>query len=277
MSIRYQRLFTKLWADEKVRALPPLSQRFFLYLMSNEQTNLVGIYQLRDGYVCEDLECSASEFQGWLADVVGVGLVSFDPTTRLVLIRGQLKHTPITNKNQLKAAVKWLEGLPKSKIINDFKSVLSTSEVLRKGLHKELSEVLRNKEVEVGIGVETTSIEVSTRDKHSTSSLLLPCEEREEGEDGFSVVQGLHFEVFGMAIKGDEWGRLKSFPLDRVIEKYREARSRCGTDERVRSFSWIVNGLEGRNGESGKGRGLFGRIRDQIAPGKGEKYRYDLS
>ena len=294
MSFRYQRIYTKIWWNEKVRGLSPEGQRFFLYLMANESTNLVGIYHLKEGYVRDDLQCTSEEFCRWLNEVLSARLATRDEGTGELLVHGQLKHTPITNKNQLKAALKIINSVKSSRILNVFNNIVSTSEVLAKGLHKGLQEGLRNKGVGVGVGVDNHSIGSSfNKDNHSTSYSPLSTAavskkeeqgaefggdtEREWDEGLRSDLAKIHFELFSRTMKGEEWAKLEPFSPEQVLAKYREALGRQGSGDEVRRFVWILNGLEGRNGETGKGRGLLGKIFG--AGDKEEKqrrFRYDV-
>lgn len=133
--MRYQKVFTQIWDDEKFAVLTPDAQRFFLYLLTCSSSNLIGIYPLKEGYVCEDLKCLPKDFRKWLAEVLSKGIISYDDNHKIVLIKNYLRHNPITNPNQLKAGIKTLRALPKTHLLQELKGLLKgLPEGLTKGL-----------------------------------------------------------------------------------------------------------------------------------------------
>jgi hypothetical protein len=297
VSVRYQRVFTRIWDDERVRRLSPLAQRAFIYLITNQATNMVGLYLLKEGYVCEDLQCSPAEFSAWFAEVIRERLVSFDEGAKLVLIHAQLKHAPLTNRNQVKSAVKLFESLPNSPVLGIFVDILNTSEVLSKGLNKELAEVLRS----TGVGFKTlepknqepktlkpesTNLEQSTssrrpcfstegseEEKQPSPSPSSPKGDDEKKGDGFlAQVSRLHFRLFGYALKPLELKTLEGYPQASVLAKYEEALSRRGSRQEVKFFSWIEAGLKGGGEKPGLLKRLFGGADEDRARG----YRVDV-
>lgn len=96
------------------------------------------MYVLKEGYACEDLKTSAKDFQKDLAKLCATGLVKYDAQVQVVLIKNFLRHNPITNPNQTKAAKKTLLELPKTPILKDFKAL---NEGLCEGLNNGLWEV----------------------------------------------------------------------------------------------------------------------------------------
>lgn len=135
--MRYQKIYTQIWNDEKFVELSPAEQRFFLYLLTAPSSNLIGIYVLKEGYACDDLKCLQKDFQRLLSEVLQKGLVSYDEKHKVILIKKYLKHNPLTNPNQVKAAVKIVSSLPKSHLLQEFKGILkSIIEGLQEGLMK---------------------------------------------------------------------------------------------------------------------------------------------
>lgn len=133
--MRYQKIYTQIWNDEKFVELSPAAQRFFLYLLTAPNSNLIGMYILKDGYACDDLRCSQKDFQKLLAEVLQQKLISYDEKHKVILIKNYLKHNPITNPNQLKAAIKILSSLPKTYLLQELKGII---EGLQEGLTKGL-------------------------------------------------------------------------------------------------------------------------------------------
>lgn len=133
--MRYQKIYTQVWNDEKFVELSPAAQRFFLYLLTAPSSNLIGIYILKEGYACDDLKCSQKDFQKLLAEVLQKELISYDKKHKVVFIKNFLKFNPLTNGNQVKGAIKILKSLPKTFLFQDLKVLIEgLSEGLTKGL-----------------------------------------------------------------------------------------------------------------------------------------------
>ena len=137
--MRYQKVLTQIWHDEKFQELSERGQRLFLYLLTSPHSNLIGTYVVKPGYSCEDLKWSKEVLNKGLIEVLTEGMISYDKLTGVVFIKKYLCHNPITNPNQLKAAKKIVKSLPKTFILQELKELV---EVLPEGLTKGLLEVL---------------------------------------------------------------------------------------------------------------------------------------
>ena len=145
--MRYQKIESKIWNDEKFVNLAPLEQRTFFYILTSPHNNLSGIYVLKTGYACDDLKCLPKDFQKDLIKLCGEGLILYDKDTQVVGIKNFIKHNPITNPNQKKALLKQLLDLPKTQLIQEFinfnqRTLEGLDKALIKGLTEELKEVL---------------------------------------------------------------------------------------------------------------------------------------
>jgi hypothetical protein len=137
--MRYQRIFTQIWNDEKFTSMSPGAQRLFLYLLTCPHSNLIGLYILKNGYIMEDLDLSPQSLKTQMQEIVDHGIIQRCSTNFIVFIPNYLKFNPLTNPNQVTSAIGIVESMPKSVIIRDF--VLSL-EGLNKGLNESLREGL---------------------------------------------------------------------------------------------------------------------------------------
>lgn len=138
--MRYQKIHSQIWNDEKFTTLSPAQQRLFLYILTCPHGNLIGMYVLKPGYACDDLKCSAKDFEKDLNKIIEKGSIAYDKSVSLILVKRYLKYNPITNPNQIKAAKKMICELPKSVLFQEF------MEVLPEVLKEELREVLSKQE-----------------------------------------------------------------------------------------------------------------------------------
>jgi len=142
--MRYGKIQSQIWFDEKFIKLTPLQQRLFMYLLTCPHGNLLGLFVLKKGYITEDLKYS-KDLRKDLDKVIEKGLIEYDFDTQIVWLKNYLKHNPITNPNQEKAAIKIISELPKSAIVTQF---VSTCEFLSEGLREGLKERLSKPESE---------------------------------------------------------------------------------------------------------------------------------
>jgi hypothetical protein len=131
--MRYQKIESKIWNDEKFIKLAPMEQRLFFYILTSPHGNIIGLYVLKEGYACEDLKCLPKDFRKELKILIESGLIKYDHDVTVVWIKNFLKHNPITNPNQVIAAKKILSELPKTPLIRNLKGLI-------KGLTEELIE-----------------------------------------------------------------------------------------------------------------------------------------
>lgn len=138
--MRYQKIFSQIWNDEKFIQLTPEQQRLWFYILTCPHGNITGCYVLKPAYACGDLGIDPKDFQKDLAKLLEMDFVKYDFNTSLILIINFLKHNPITNPNQVKAAAKMIRELPKSPIIAGLKGLIKgLPEGLTEGLPEGLS------------------------------------------------------------------------------------------------------------------------------------------
>ena len=137
--MRYAKIESHIWADEKFAKLTHDEQLLFLYLLTCPHSNLIGLFVLKPGYSTGDLRISEQDFSNWISAIKKSGLILYDRKTCLIWIKNFLRHNPLTNPNQKKAAISIIKSLPKSYVIKYF---LNTYEGLNKGLNEGLDKGL---------------------------------------------------------------------------------------------------------------------------------------
>lgn len=133
--MRYQKIESRIWNDEKFTQLSPMEQRLFFYVLTSPHGNIIGLYVLKEGYACEDLKCLPKDFRKGIKILSESKLIEYDQQVAVVWIKNFLKHNPITNPNQVIAAKRILEELPKTNLIKNLKGLI-------KGIDEELIEGL---------------------------------------------------------------------------------------------------------------------------------------
>lgn len=156
--MRYQKIESKIWNDEKFIKLKPMEQRLFFYILTSPHGNIVGLYVLKEGYACEDLKCLPKDFRKGLGILLESKLIEYDHRVCVVWIKNFLKHNPITNPNQVIAAKKILSELPKTPLIRNLKGLI-------KGLTEDLIEALTE-----GLSKPETDSETDTEEETEEDS-----------------------------------------------------------------------------------------------------------
>ena len=141
--MRYQRIFTNIWQDEKVLQLSEDGRLLFFYMLTSPHSNSLGLYVLPKQYILGDLGWDMKRLDEPFAELISQELIDYDGESRLVLVENHLKHNPIENENQAKANLKLIEKMPKSYLYSKVISKLNQRmKPFHEGLLKQLKEKL---------------------------------------------------------------------------------------------------------------------------------------
>jgi hypothetical protein len=116
----YRIVNTRIWGDEKYRGLSDDGKLLFVYLITCRHCQIGGIYLLDRHYIMADLMWREKRLMKAMFEVTSTKMVMYDEPNRVVLVPNFLKYDPIQNPNQAKAAIKSLESLPNSSLIDMF-------------------------------------------------------------------------------------------------------------------------------------------------------------
>lgn len=117
--MRYQKIHSQIWHDEKFMQFTPEAQRLFLYLMSSPHSNSIGLYVIPKMYICADLQLTIQQLKKPFDELIKNGLIMYDDSVNLLLIINHLKHNKIENEKQAQGASKIVAILPKSKLYQE--------------------------------------------------------------------------------------------------------------------------------------------------------------
>ena len=237
--MRYTKIHTQIWNDEKFTRLTPSQQRLFLYILTSPHSNIVGFYVLKSTYIQGDLEVLPKDLAKDLAKLCHEGLISYDENLQVVLIHNWLKHNPITNPNQRLAAKKILGELPKTELFKEFKVLCEVlNEVLLEAIPKSLPKPCHPEEEEEE---ETGLLPEGLREALPPAS--------KNGNIPYADIQAAYNEI------------LTDLPTFRdITDKRRKAiKARWHTDERSATIDWwrdeffpLIAESDFLNGRTGK-------------------------
>lgn len=122
----YGKVYSRFWSSRDMRGLSEDGRYLALYLMTCQHCTLVGIFQLPDGYVCEDIQWSAERVAKGFAELFRKGFAIRCETTDWVWITKHLEWNGVENPNQAKAAVKIIAEVDQECCwIGDFQKVFA--------------------------------------------------------------------------------------------------------------------------------------------------------
>ncbi len=76
----------------------------YLYLLSNQHGNSIGLYRLKPGYAAVDLGMEIKDYRKAIERLSKGYLIHYDETTETIYIPNYLKFNPFTNENHAKGS-----------------------------------------------------------------------------------------------------------------------------------------------------------------------------
>ena len=153
--MNYQKIECRIWDDEKFRKLSDAAKVIFFNLLANKNGNLIGLFVLRRGYIMEDTSKKEAEVIKGMEEVLKQEFMFYDEQTSVLFIKNYLKICPVVTGDKVTSAAKILEGLPKSKLLQDFRKQLDRQEIRTQGKNAELIPVVDRILATMGITVDT--------------------------------------------------------------------------------------------------------------------------
>lgn len=115
MSRHFGMVASQIWASNKFMKLKSDTSRLaYIYLHTCQHGNANGCFRLPPQYLGADLDVRRADAMEILQDLEASGLISYDHSEHIVLIRGFFTHNKITNYKHLLGSIKSFETLPKS-------------------------------------------------------------------------------------------------------------------------------------------------------------------
>jgi len=116
----YSRLAVRFWSDEKVAHWSDDMKLAAIYILSNRQRTLEGIFLLPPEYIQADLGWSRKKVKAALRYLEDQGFIRCDPKTSVLLIRNALKYQKPEGDNVVLGAIRRIRDLPNSPLIQEF-------------------------------------------------------------------------------------------------------------------------------------------------------------
>lgn len=137
---------TRFWKDSYIATLTHKEKLLFAYLITNENVNISGVYELPDKYILADLDLSARELKAIKEKFhKDKKIVFFNGWVRIVNVERFNKYVgPLNDKARLKE----LSFAPKDLLAFPFKidtSIYTSSDTPRIGTRNKKSEISNKK------------------------------------------------------------------------------------------------------------------------------------
>ena len=108
----YGKVYTRFWLKQNVLSWSDSAKLLGLYLLTCPHCNLLGCFRLPIGYVASDLNWDEQQVAKALNELEQDQFLIRCEESGWTLIRSFLKHNPIENPNQGKAAFRLLKDVP---------------------------------------------------------------------------------------------------------------------------------------------------------------------
>lgn len=110
----YGKVFCALWGSRDFRSLSEDGRALVQYLLTSPHGTMIGVFNLPDGYVCEDIQWPSERVSEGFAELFRKGFATRCPSTSWVWIRKYLEWNEPDNPNQWKAARKLAAKVPQA-------------------------------------------------------------------------------------------------------------------------------------------------------------------
>ncbi|REG85620.1 hypothetical protein [Marinomonas pollencensis] len=108
----YGKVYTRFWLKQNITSWSDPAKLLGLYLLTCPHCNLLGCFRLPSGYVASDLNWDNQQVLAALNELEKDRFLIRCESSGWTLIRSFLKHNPIENPNQGKAAFRLLKDVP---------------------------------------------------------------------------------------------------------------------------------------------------------------------
>lgn len=109
---RYRRIDPRIWHDDKFPRLTRDARLLFFHLITSPRSNSIGCYVQGRPDMAEYCGFSLAGLSKALRELVEIGLVRYQPKTRLVFLPHFFRYNPIENENQAKFAATQATEIP---------------------------------------------------------------------------------------------------------------------------------------------------------------------
>lgn len=143
---RYHRIAPRLWRKMDREKWSSDARLLGMYLLTCDHRTTEGLYVLTKRYMEADLAWPEERVTQTLSELLGNGFVRYDEAVSVILIPSALEFQPPENPNQAKGAIRALDNIPETELIDEWIGLAELfSDHLRKLIPKGLPKRFRNR------------------------------------------------------------------------------------------------------------------------------------
>ena len=266
----YTKVDALIWSDDKYRSLSVDGKLLFIYVLTCNHRNMLGLYHLPVPYGAYDLDWDIKRFDKGLHELLDKGLVNYNFNTNIILIPNFLKYNPLENQNQVKGALKAISTIPTNGLDVD---LISTLKAFNKPFVKPLIELLnkrlgKQEEVKEEVEVEVKEeVEVDIPEEEPLSKYQVIIDTWNELQ--LAQIKSINSNRLKMV-----QARVKEFSIDEIlqaIESIKNSSFLKGQNKNnwIITFDWFIKPnnfikvLEGNYLDKGGRNGINGNSNQQ--------------
>ena len=126
----YTKIDELMWKDKKFKkVLSATAKLTFVYLLTCQHRNVLGIYNLPKLYIVGDMNLDFETVEKTLLELEDNEFIQYDEEAEVVLVNNFLKYNPLDNINQVKGAAKVLSSVPKTALFFSLVDILKMNNI----------------------------------------------------------------------------------------------------------------------------------------------------
>ena len=107
----------KIWRSPSVRGLSKDLKLAWVYLLTNEHSNMIGYYQLPIAYMADDLEWPVDQAKDAIKTLEQRSLIAYDHAAQIVFVCKFLKYNHLPSGRREEGGINRVEQLPESPLL----------------------------------------------------------------------------------------------------------------------------------------------------------------
>ena len=144
--MRFGKIHSTIWNDERFKGLDSESKLFYLYLLSSENCNAIGVFRIGYGTIEDEYECEdRGKLKTMMQELCNSGLIHYDPASKWLYFNNFIKWNLPTSPNHARQLAHDINDAVKEeapvealrRLVNSIKPVLTSLGYTKKGTGKD--------------------------------------------------------------------------------------------------------------------------------------------
>jgi len=159
----YTKIDELIWKDKTLKEISVEARLLFIYFLSCQHRNVLGVYYIPKFYIQADLGYPFERVSEGLGELLGKGFITYDEGSETVFVHNFLKYNPLQNANQVKGAINILSTIPKTPLFIDLLDAIKSFDFNgSEDLEEAINKYIKTNKIErvskgLGKGLETVS------------------------------------------------------------------------------------------------------------------------